>query len=171
MWVWFVAGLAVVLAVLAVVAKARAGADVFGVPPAAGATFAPTDPGGLAPPPAPPVGGGAPVGSPLNVAEQLAALATLHQRGLLSDAEFEQQKQQVLARGEAPPTVSVIMTATGRRKIQVIKVIKDYTRLDLKSAKELTDEMPSTIVSGLTPAEAGAVVASLTAAGATCQIR
>ena len=46
-------------------------------------------------------------------------------------------------------TVDVVLTASGDKKIQVIKVVRAATGLGLKEAKALVDEAPKPIKEGL----------------------
>lgn len=68
---------------------------------------------------------------------------------------------------------AVVLTATGGKKINVIKVIRELTGLGLKEAKDLADagdRGPVTILGGLGPGEAAGAVAELTAAGASAHV-
>ena len=69
-------------------------------------------------------------------------------------------------------TCSVTLTDMGDQKINVIKIVREYTALGLKEAKDLVEApKPVLIREGLTRAEADALVAALTAKGATAQLR
>jgi len=72
---------------------------------------------------------------------------------------------------EAPSMVSVILAATGDKKIQVIKVVREVTGLGLKEAKELVDGAPKPVKEGLTPEEAEAIKAKFGESGATIEIK
>ena len=60
----------------------------------------------------------------------------------------------------------VELTEVGPNKVKVIKVVRDYTGLGLKEAKELVDSAPSIIKEGITKAEADDLIAKLTEEGA-----
>ena len=60
----------------------------------------------------------------------------------------------------------VELTEIGPNKVKVIKVVRDYTGLGLKEAKELVDSAPSIIKEGITKAEADDLIEKLTAEGA-----
>ena len=60
----------------------------------------------------------------------------------------------------------VELTEIGPNKVKVIKVVRDYTGLGLKEAKELVDSAPSIIKEGITKAEADDLIAKLTDEGA-----
>ncbi len=65
----------------------------------------------------------------------------------------------------------VELTEIGPNKVKVIKVVRDYTGLGLKEAKELVDGAPSVIKEGVTKAEAEDLVAKLKEEGATGTIK
>ncbi|HYA41743.1 MAG TPA: 50S ribosomal protein L7/L12 [Syntrophobacteraceae bacterium] len=66
---------------------------------------------------------------------------------------------------------SVIITAVGDKKINVIKEVRTITSLGLKEAKDLVEKVPGTVKEGIPKAEAEAVAKQLTEAGATVEIR
>ena len=65
----------------------------------------------------------------------------------------------------------VILMAAGDKKIQVIKVVRELTRLGLKEAKDLVDGAPKSVKERVSKADAEAVKAKLEAEGATVQIK
>ena len=65
----------------------------------------------------------------------------------------------------------VELTEIGPNKVKVIKVVRDYTGLGLKEAKELVDSAPSVIKEGVTKAEADDLAEKLTAEGAKATIK
>lgn len=71
-------------------------------------------------------------------------------------------------------TYDVILKEPGRAKLGVVKVVKDWTYLGLKEAKDLVDaasiEFPSIIKSNLTKNEALLIKRELEDAGATVEI-
>ena len=66
---------------------------------------------------------------------------------------------------------SVIITAVGDKKINVIKEVRAITSLGLKEAKDLVEKVPGTVKEGIPKAEAEAVAKQLTEAGATVEIK
>ena len=66
---------------------------------------------------------------------------------------------------------SVIITAVGDKKINVIKEVRAITNLGLKEAKDLVEKVPGTVKEGIPKAEAEAVAKQLTEAGATVEIK
>ena len=65
---------------------------------------------------------------------------------------------------------SVLLNSYGSNKINVIKVVREITELDLKEAKDLVDNLPKEIKSGLNLEQAEEIKARLTAVGATVTI-
>src|SRR3954468_5669125 len=58
------------------------------------------------------------------------------------------------AAAEEKTEFNVILTETGDKKIQVIKVVRELTGLGLKEAKDLVDGAPKPIKEGVAKAEA-----------------
>jgi large subunit ribosomal protein L7/L12 len=65
----------------------------------------------------------------------------------------------------------VILTGTGDKKIQVIKVVRAVTGLGLKEAKAVVDEAPGPVKEGVTREEADKIKADLEEAGATVEVK
>ena len=65
----------------------------------------------------------------------------------------------------------VELTEIGPNKVKVIKVVRDYTGLGLKEAKELVDSAPSIIKEAISKAEADDLAEKLTAEGAKATIK
>jgi large subunit ribosomal protein L7/L12 len=72
---------------------------------------------------------------------------------------------------ETKDEFDVILAAAGANKINVIKVVREITSLGLKEAKDLVDGAPKPIKTGIPKAEAEAIKAKLTEAGATVEIK
>ena len=72
---------------------------------------------------------------------------------------------------EESSTVDVILTAAGDKKIQVIKVVRQYTGLGLKEAKDLVEAAPKAIKEGLTKEEAEKAKKELEEQGATVELK
>jgi large subunit ribosomal protein L7/L12 len=66
---------------------------------------------------------------------------------------------------------SVIITAAGEKKIQVIKVVRELTSLGLKEAKDLVEAVPAKVKEGVSKEEAAAAKAKLEENGATVEIK
>ena len=65
----------------------------------------------------------------------------------------------------------VILAEAGAGKINVIKVVREITGLGLKEAKELVDNAPKAIKTGVSKDEAEAVKAKLEEAGAKVEVK
>ncbi|MDO4207411.1 MAG: 50S ribosomal protein L7/L12 [Lachnospiraceae bacterium] len=70
------------------------------------------------------------------------------------------------AEEEEKTEFDVELTEIGPNKVKVIKIVRDYTGLGLKEAKELVDKAPSIIKEGITKAEADDLIAKLAEEGA-----
>ena len=66
---------------------------------------------------------------------------------------------------------SVILTAAGANKINVIKAVREVTSLGLKEAKDLVDGAPKPIKEGVNKEEAEAIKKKFTDAGATVEVK
>jgi large subunit ribosomal protein L7/L12 len=65
----------------------------------------------------------------------------------------------------------VVLTASGDKKIQVIKVVRELTGLGLKEAKDLVDGAPKTVKEKVSKAEAADMKAKLEEQGATIEVK
>ncbi|NKB65501.1 MAG: 50S ribosomal protein L7/L12 [Candidatus Latescibacteria bacterium] len=72
---------------------------------------------------------------------------------------------------EEQTSFDVILTGSGDKKIQVIKIVREITSLGLKEAKALVDDAPNPIKEGVTKDEAEEIQARLTEAGGTVEIK
>ena len=78
--------------------------------------------------------------------------------------------------GDAPAveekdSFDVVLAAVGDQKVQVIKAVRAITGLGLKEAKDMVDGAPSTLKEGIKKEEAEAMLAQLTEAGATGELK
>ena len=65
----------------------------------------------------------------------------------------------------------VVLTGSGEKKIQVIKVVRAATGLGLKEAKALVDEAPNPVKEALSREDAEALQAQLEEAGASVELK
>lgn len=72
---------------------------------------------------------------------------------------------------EASSTVDVILSSSGDKKIQVIKVVRAATGLGLKEAKALVDEAPKPVKEGIEREEADKLKAELEEAGGSVELK
>jgi large subunit ribosomal protein L7/L12 len=66
---------------------------------------------------------------------------------------------------------TVVLTAAGANKINVIKAVREVTSLGLKEAKDLVDGAPKTVKEGVNKDEAEAIKKKFTDAGATVEVK
>jgi len=65
----------------------------------------------------------------------------------------------------------VVLTSSGEKKIQVIKVVREITGLGLKEAKALVDEAPGTVQEKVNKEEAEATKAKIEEAGGSVELK
>ena len=75
------------------------------------------------------------------------------------------------AAAEEQTEFTVMLTAVGDSKVNVIKVVRAVTGLGLKEAKDLVDGAPKAVKEGIAKADAEAIQKQLTEAGATAEIK
>ena len=78
--------------------------------------------------------------------------------------------------GDAPAAeekdaFDVVLSAVGDQKVQVIKAVRAITGLGLKEAKDMVDGAPSTLKEAVKKEEAEEMLAKLTEAGATGELK
>jgi large subunit ribosomal protein L7/L12 len=66
---------------------------------------------------------------------------------------------------------TVVLTAAGANKINVIKAVREVTSLGLKEAKDLVDGAPKPVKEGISKDEAAAIAKKFTDAGATVEVK
>ena len=78
---------------------------------------------------------------------------------------------------EAKPVVeeqtefTVVLSAIGEKKINVIKAVREVTSLGLKEAKDLVEGAPKAVKEGVSKEEADAIKKKFEEAGATIEIK
>ena len=75
------------------------------------------------------------------------------------------------AKAEEKTEFTVMLTAVGDNKVNVIKAVREVTSLGLKEAKDLVDGAPKPVKEGVSKADAEAVLKKLTDAGAKVEIK
>ena len=66
---------------------------------------------------------------------------------------------------------TVVLSAVGESKINVIKAVRELTNLGLKEAKDLVDAAPKPVLENVAKADADKAAAKLKEAGATAEIK
>ena len=66
---------------------------------------------------------------------------------------------------------TVVLTAVGANKINVIKAVREVTSLGLKEAKDLVDGAPKPVKEGVSKDEAEAIKKKFVDAGATVEVK
>ncbi|HLI84521.1 MAG TPA: 50S ribosomal protein L7/L12 [Bryobacteraceae bacterium] len=75
------------------------------------------------------------------------------------------------APAEEKTEFTVVLTAAGANKINVIKAVREVTSLGLKEAKDLVDGAPKPIKEGVSKEEAEAIKKKFVDAGATVEVK
>ena len=75
------------------------------------------------------------------------------------------------AQAEEKDEFTVMLTAVGEKKINVIKEVRAVTELGLKEAKDLVEGAPKEVKSGVNKKEAEEIKAKLEAAGAKVELK
>ena len=75
------------------------------------------------------------------------------------------------AKAEEKTEFTVMLTAAGDNKVNVIKAVREVTSLGLKEAKDLVDGAPKAVKEGVSKADADAVLKKLINAGAKAEIK
>src|SRR6266446_4393877 len=106
------------------------------------------------------------------IAEQIQGLTLLEASQLVKLLE---EKLGVSAAAAAPveekTEFTVVLTAAGANKINVIKAVREVTSLGLKEAKDLVDGAPKTVKEGVNKDEAEAIKKKFTDAGASVEVK
>jgi large subunit ribosomal protein L7/L12 len=66
---------------------------------------------------------------------------------------------------------NVVLTGSGDKKIQVIKVVRELTGLGLKEAKDLVEGAPKAVKEGISKEEAESIKKKLEEVGGTVEIK
>jgi large subunit ribosomal protein L7/L12 len=75
------------------------------------------------------------------------------------------------AEEEEQTEFDVVLTATGDKKIQVIKEVRSLTSLGLKEAKAVVDDAPGPVLEGVDKESAEKAKEALEAAGASVELK
>ena len=96
----------------------------------------------------------------LGVSAAAAAVAAAPAGGAAAAAPVEEKTE-----------FTVVLTAAGANKINVIKAVREVTSLGLKEAKDLVDGAPKTVKEGVNKEEAETIKKKFTEAGATVEVK
>ncbi|TMG76591.1 MAG: 50S ribosomal protein L7/L12 [Betaproteobacteria bacterium] len=75
------------------------------------------------------------------------------------------------AAAEEKTEFTVVLTAFGDNKVNVIKAVREVTGLGLKEAKDLVDGAPKPVKEGVSKADSEAILKKLVDAGAKAEIK
>ena len=75
------------------------------------------------------------------------------------------------AAAEEKTEFTVVLTAAGENKVNVIKAVREITGLGLKEAKDLVDGAPKPVKEGINKADSDAIVKKITDAGGKVEVK
>ena len=75
------------------------------------------------------------------------------------------------AAAEEKTEFTVVLKASGEKKVEVIKAVRAVTSLGLKEAKDLVEGAPQNVKEGVSKDEAAKIKKELEAAGATVEVK
>jgi large subunit ribosomal protein L7/L12 len=75
------------------------------------------------------------------------------------------------APAEEKTEFTVVLKATGEKKVEVIKAVRAITGLGLKEAKDLVESAPATVKEGVNKDDSAKFKKELEAAGATVEVK
>ena len=104
------------------------------------------------------------------ILEAISGMTVLELSQLIKDME-EKFGVSAAAPAEEKTEFTVMLTAVGDNKVNVIKAVREVTSLGLKEAKDLVDGAPKPVKEGVSKADADAVAKKLTDAGAKVEIK
>ena len=111
--------------------------------------------------------------SKLTVLELVDLVAKLKEKFNIKDIQPMMQpvSMQEELKEEEKTEFDVILVSTGKRRIVVLKIIRELTGISLKEAKDAIDNVPNTIKEHISKAEAEAAKYKLIEAGATVELK
>ena len=113
--------------------------------------------------------------SSLTVVEAAELSKQLEEKWGVSAAAAVAAAPAAAAGGEAPAEdkddFTIMLTAAGDKKINVIKEVRAVTELGLKEAKDLVEGAPKEVKSGVNKKDAEEIKAKLEAAGAKVELK
>ena len=80
--------------------------------------------------------------------------------GAVAETEVEEQTE-----------FSVVLTAVGDKKVNVIKVVRAAAGLGLKESKDLTESAPATVMEGMSKEDAESLKKSIEEAGGSAEVK
>ena len=97
------------------------------------------------------------------VSAAIAPVMAMPGAGAAADTAVEAEEEQT--------EFSVILTAVGDKKVNVIKVVRGAAGLGLKESKDLTESAPATIMEGMSKEDAENLKKEIEEAGGSAEIK
>jgi len=105
------------------------------------------------------------------ILDAIAGMTVLELSGLIKDMEEKFGVSAAAAAVEEQTEFTVMLLASGEKKVECIKVVRAATGLGLKEAKDLVDGAPKAVKEGVNKADAEALKKQLEEAGAKVEIK
>ena len=105
------------------------------------------------------------------ISEQIQGLTLLEASQLVKVLEVKLGVSAAAPAAEEKTEFTVVLTAAGANKINVIKAVREVTSLGLKEAKDLVDGAPKPIKEGVNKEEAETIKKKFVDAGATVEVK
>ena len=107
------------------------------------------------------------------IVDELSSLTVLEAAELakLLEAKWGVSAAAAAAPVEEQTEFTVVLTAVGDKKIEVIKEVRAITALGLKEAKDLVEGAPKPVKEGVSKEEAAKIKAALEKAGAKVELK
>jgi len=103
--------------------------------------------------------------------DQIVGLSLLDAAQLVKRLEEKLGVSAAAAPAEEKTEFTVVLTAVGANKINVIKAVREVTSLGLKEAKDLVDGAPKAVKEGVSKEEAETIKKKFADAGATVEVK
>ena len=105
------------------------------------------------------------------ILEEISKMTVLELSQLIKDMEEKFGVSAAAAPKEEKTEFTVMLTAVGDNKVNVIKAVRELTGLGLKEAKDLVDGAPKPVKEGIPKADAEAARKKLEDAGAKVEVK
>ena len=105
------------------------------------------------------------------ILEEIKGLTLLEASDLVKKMEEAFGVSAAAPVAEEKTEFTVVLTAAGANKINVIKAVREVTSLGLKEAKDLVDGAPKTVKEGVSKEEAATIKKKFEEAGAKVEIK
>ena len=106
-----------------------------------------------------------------DILEAIASMTVLELSQLIKEMEDKFGVSAAAPAVEEQTEFTVMLTAAGENKVNVIKVVRAVTGLGLKEAKDLVDGAPKPVKEGISKADAEALLKQIVEAGGKAELK